>query len=85
MSILLPPVFCQILENRRFFIVIYTRIKQICNEKGASVKSVENKAGLGNGAISKWDKHSPSLANLQAVARVLDVSVEDIISDEAVV
>ena len=59
--------------------MIYDKIKEICNEKGVSVSSVEKAAGLGNGAISKWNKSSPTLDNLNAVARVLKVKVNKLI------
>ena len=59
--------------------LIYDNIKKICKEKGISVGSVEKQAGLGNGAISKWNTSSPTIENLQAVAGVLKVSVNKLI------
>ena len=60
--------------------MLYDKIKEICREKGVSISAVEKEANLGNGAISKWNKSSPTLDNLQAVARVLKVKVEKLIS-----
>lgn len=34
--------------------MLYDKIREIYREKGVSVASVEKKAGLSNGAISKW-------------------------------
>lgn len=60
--------------------MIYDRIKEICEKKGISVGSVEKQAGLGNGAISKWNTSSPTIDKLKAVADVLKVSVNKLIS-----
>lgn len=59
--------------------MIYDRIKEVCKEKGVSVSYVEKEAGLGNGSISKWNKSSPSVENLQAVARILKVKIDELI------
>lgn len=61
--------------------MIYDNIKKICKEKGVSVASVEKLAGLGNGAISKWNESSPTIDNLQSVAKVLVVNVDELIKD----
>ena len=55
--------------------MLYDKIKEICKAKGVSVSFVEKQAGLGNGAISKWNNSSPAVENLQAVARVLETTV----------
>lgn len=60
--------------------VIYDKIKEICKKKGVSVSSVEKQAGLSTGAISKWNDSSPTIEKLQAVANVLKVSVNKLIS-----
>ena len=59
--------------------LIYDKIKEICKDKGISVASVEEKAGLGNGTITKWNNSSPTVENLKAVADVLKVSVSKIL------
>ena len=60
--------------------LIYDRIKTICKEKGLSVNYVEKKAGLSNGIISKWNTCSPTLENAQAVAKVLECTVDDFVT-----
>lgn len=62
--------------------LIYDKLKEVCKEKGVSITSVEKKAGLGNGAITKWNKSSPTLNNLQAVADVLHVKVDVLLEAE---
>lgn len=60
--------------------MIYDNIKELCKKRGVSVGSVEREAGLSNGAISKWNKVSPTIDNLQAVAKVLKVKVDKLLS-----
>ena len=60
--------------------MLYTKIKEICKTKGVSVACVEKQAGLSNGTIGKWDKASPTIENLQAVAKTLECSVDDLLS-----
>lgn len=60
--------------------LIYDKIKEICEAKGMSVRQVEISAGLKNGAISKWNESSPTIKSLKAVADVLKVKVDKLIS-----
>ena len=59
---------------------IYDKIKAMCEERCMSVRQLEVAAGLKNGAISKWNDSSPTIKNLKAVADVLKVKVDKIIS-----
>lgn len=59
---------------------IYDKIKAMCEEKGMSVRQLEVAAGLKNGAISKWNESSPTVKSLKAVADVLKVKVDKLIS-----
>lgn len=59
--------------------MLYNKIKEICKKKGVSVSSVEKQAGLGNGAISKWNESSPTVENLKAVADVLKIKVDKLL------
>jgi transcriptional regulator with XRE-family HTH domain len=54
-------------------------VKRLCNEKGISVPKVEKALEFGRGAIYQWDKHSPSIKNVEAVAQYLGVSVQRLI------
>ena len=55
--------------------MIYDNIKAICDKKKLSISALEKMAGLGNGTIGGWKTASPTLSNLQAVAKVLKVKV----------
>jgi transcriptional regulator with XRE-family HTH domain len=59
--------------------LIYDKIKEICKKKGISVTCLEKQAGLSNGAISKWNNSSPTADNLQAVAKVLEVKLDELV------
>ena len=78
MSIILS-AFLPTLSEKEVNIVIYGKIKQICAEKGISISSVEKDAGLSNGAISKWADSKPLAEKLYAVAKVLGVTVEELL------
>ncbi len=59
--------------------MIYNKIRDICKEKGMSVAAVEKKAGLSNGAISKWNNSTPSAENLNSVAKILKVKIDKLL------
>lgn len=59
--------------------LIYDRIKELCEDRGISVRYVESAAGLKNGAISKWNESSPTIKSLKAVADVLKVKIDKLI------
>ena len=62
--------------------LVYTKIKQICYERGVSVASVERDAGLTNGSISKWNNSKPIAESLHSVAKVLGTTVEDLLEEK---
>lgn len=57
-------------------------IRQLCKKQGKSLFSLEQECGLGNGSINKWDRSSPSVAKVRAVADALGVSVADLIGEQ---
>lgn len=59
--------------------MVYEKIKKLADEKGISIYALEKKAGLENGAIGKWRKSSPTIANLQKVADALEVPIAELI------
>lgn len=59
--------------------LLYDRIREICKKKGVSVSALERQAGLGHGTISKWNNVSPTTDNLQAVANILKVKVDNLL------
>ena len=63
--------------------MIFNNIKRLCAKRNISISQLEKEAGLGNGTISGWKESSPTVANLQAVAKVLHCSVDDLLADGA--
>jgi len=58
---------------------MFDKIKEIAEKKGISIQKIEKEAGLGNGTISKWNASKPLAENLQKVAAVLGVKIEDLL------
>ena len=58
--------------------MILKNIRKYCDKQNKSISSVEAEAGLSNGAISKWDESIPSAENLNKVAKVLHVTMDDL-------
>lgn len=61
--------------------MLYDNIKEICEKKKISIRTLEIKAGLGNGTIGKWNKPDAqqNLDSVMKVANALGVSVDRLI------
>lgn len=55
------------------------KIKELAQNNGISIAELERKAGLKHGAIGKWEKSKPLAENLQKVASVLGVSIDELL------
>lgn len=55
------------------------KIKKLANERGMSIFALETKANVGNGTISRWNNSKPNLSTLEKIAKVLEVSVEELL------
>ena len=62
--------------------MLFDKIKAICAEKGMSISLLERTAGLGNGTIDGWNDSSPRLDKIMAVAKVLEIPLEELIKEE---
>ena len=58
---------------------IYENVTKLLTERGKSVSWLEKEAGLGNGCVAGWKESFPRVNNLQKVANVLGVELEDLI------
>lgn len=61
---------------------MYDRVVKAAKEHGMSIAKLERTAGLSNGIISRWKVSSPTVKSVKAVARVLGVSVCDLIGED---
>lgn len=59
--------------------MLYDNIKAICDKKKLTISWVEKEAGLSNGTIGKWRETGAVVNNVYAVAKVLNVSVEELL------
>ena len=59
--------------------MLYENIKSVCKEKKIPMYQVEDDTGLPRGSISKWRTVKPAYDKLQAVAKRLDVSMDELV------
>ncbi len=62
--------------------MVVENIRARCKERHMSIAALEKETGLGNGVIARWDKSSPRLESLLAVAKYLGVTVDSLLADE---
>lgn len=56
--------------------MLLIRVKELCKEHKIAQRKLEQEIGLSNGAISKWNKSSPSTETLNNVANYFGVSTD---------
>ena len=61
--------------------MIFENVKRLADEKGMSIRAIENQVGLANGTIGKWREREPSVINLNKVAQVLEVTIDELIEE----
>ena len=59
---------------------IYDNVKRLAVERGYSIHRLEKDAGIGNGSVAKW-RDGANIKSLVAVAKVLEVTVDDLIKE----
>lgn len=57
-----------------------SRIRQICVDRGISVRQVERDSGLSERTINRWDTNTPSIDKVIAVANTLGMTLDELIS-----
>lgn len=55
---------------------LYDNVKKACNEKGISVKALEEKLKFPRSSICKWDVNTPGVDKVKAVANELEKPVD---------
>ncbi|MFD1441428.1 helix-turn-helix domain-containing protein [Lacticaseibacillus hegangensis] len=60
---------------------LFERVKETSNNRGWSLQQTAQKAGLGINSLYSWKKKRPSVERIQAVADVLNVSVDYLIGN----
>lgn len=62
--------------------MIFEKIEAICKERKLPISKLEEAAGLGNATVRGWAKSYPRVDKLKAVADVLGVSLDYLVSGE---
>ena len=65
--------------SERIYRVNVHKIRQLLAEKGTNLKQFEHDAGVGNGAIAKWERTDAKVDTLCRVAKGLGVKVDDLL------
>ncbi len=61
---------------------LYEKIKILSERKKISIRKLEETLGYGNGTIRRWEKQTPGVDKLEAVADYFDVSVDYLLGRE---
>lgn len=58
---------------------LLNNIKKIAHNKGMTLAKINKRAGLGKAYIYTWREHNPSVASIMKVAKILKVSIYNLI------
>ena len=58
---------------------VYDLLKNLCTDRGITIKQLERDLDLSEGSLRKWRDHSPTLKNLAMVADYFGVSIDTLI------
>lgn len=61
--------------------MVLENIAELAKKKGMTISEVERRSNLSKGTIFKWNKSSPNLDSLNAVAKTLGVTVNRLIKE----
>lgn len=63
---------------------MFERIMELAAQKGLSVAALERKAGIANGVLCKWKGggQGATIGSLVKIAKVLEVTVDDLLPKE---
>ncbi len=65
-----------VLSERLIQVNLYEKIKELAAQKHISIRQLEEKLGIANGTIRRWNKTNPSAAAITKVADYFHVSVD---------
>lgn len=60
--------------------MVYENVVKLCGERGISVSRLEKECELGNATIRCWETSSPSVANVQKVAKYFNIPIADLLN-----
>ena len=62
--------------------MFFDKVKSLAAEKGMSYNKLEMEAGLTRNSIYKWASSTPSVDKVAAVAKVLGVTIDELMKEE---
>lgn len=62
--------------------MFFDKVKALAAQKEMSYNKLEREAGLPRNSICKWASSTPSVDKVAAVAKVLDVSIDELMKEE---
>lgn len=63
--------------------MIYFNVKELADKRGITIRMLEQRTGLANGTIGKWRNKTPRISSLEAVARALKVTVNQLLKERS--
>ena len=61
--------------------MILKNIIRLCKDKGITIAKLERETGISNGTIARWEKSSPVIDNVKAVADYFGVTLDDLMKE----
>lgn len=65
--------------------MLYSKIEEMCKQRGISISGLEKAVGLGNATIKGWQASSPRLDNLIKVAEYFGCTVDELMKNREAV
>nr|DAR47830.1 MAG TPA: helix-turn-helix domain protein [Bacteriophage sp.] len=65
--------------DKEAIFLILERIERWCKENNTSIHALEQKCGIGNATISKWDESIPRIDTLRKVSVETGIPVNELI------
>ena len=62
--------------------MIIANVRGFCATRGISLSALEKTLCIGNGTISRWDKSSPRVDTLKAVADYFGITVDELLRED---
>ena len=59
--------------------MLLAKIRELCKVHNLTVNSLEKKAGLGTGTISRWNTASPSIDKVEGIARIFRITIDELV------
>ena len=62
--------------------MFFDKVKSLAAERGMSYNELEREAGLTRNSVYKWASSTPSVDKVAAVAKVLGVTIDELMKEE---